>query len=330
MIRMIVAVLLAVNLVLLFWISGDKGDERDRRPLAGGDLKLLSELTQAAASQPVPVQPEETASQPGEVAQVQPAPQPENQTPPSQPAAVEESVGPATPAPQPAVAEQKPEAPIPPVNAQQPSPEVQALPQPAIAAPTPITPPPPPATSPVLAQPQEVPPAPKVPEPAPPKAAQDKPTCFSFGPLEERLAAIGVMARLKERTTDQSIRQEGSKHTEGFRVLIRTAKNEEEARALEQKILAAGITDIWRISRGEDQNAISMGMYSQQSNAAKRAEQAKGLGFDANIEAKVIDKTRFWINFSSGEPKLTTADLGLKPGPGQTLKKRACNGKASK
>lgn len=315
MIRMIVAVLLAVNLVLLAWIAGDKSDERDPRPQPGGDLKLLSEVRHAPAPQPVTAQPPEAASKPAEVAQAQPA----TQTPVAQPVPVAEPSKPAAPATQPeqrpesAMAEQRPQVTAP----QQPAAEVKPLPRPPAAASSSVVP--------AVAQTQEATPSVKEQEPA-----NLKPTCYSFGPLEERLAAIGIMARLKEQTTDQNIRQEGSKHTEGYRVLIRTAKTEEEARALEQKILAAGIMDIWRISRGEDQNAISMGMYSQQPNAAKRAEQAKGLGFDAAIEAKVTDKERFWIDFASGEPKLTPADLGLKPGPGQSLKKRPCNGKGAK
>ncbi len=316
MIRMIVAVLLAANLALLVWVLNEPEDAKNRPPQAGGDLKLLSEVKKNPAPASVPTEPEVAAARPAEAAQI----------PAAKPAQAENPASSAS-APQPAVMHQAPEPPktggAVTQSISEPSRQVKTEVQ--LPTATPSAPAHPEAAQPVAVQTPE--PAPKEPEPVAVKTESAKPSCYSFGPLEERLAAIGIMARLKEKTSDQDIRQEGTKLTEGFRVLIRTAKTEEESRALEQRVLAAGITDIWRISRGEDQNAISMGMFSQRANAAKRVYQAKGLGFEAIIEPKVADKERFWIEFVSDQETLSAADLGLKPGPGQSLKKRPCNGK---
>lgn len=318
MIRMIVAVLLAANLALLVWVLSEPEDTKNRPPQAGGDLKLLSEVKKNPAPASVPAEPEVAAAKPAEAAHPPAAKPVQAENPPS-----------LASAPQPAVVHQAPEPPKPggavtqPIS--EPSRQVKTEVQPPTA--TPSAPAHPEAAQPIAVQTPEPAPAPKEPEPVAVKTETAKPSCYSFGPLEERLAAIGIMARLKEKTSDQDIRQEGTKLTEGFRVLIRTAKTEEESRTLEQRVLAAGITDIWRISRGEDQNAISMGMFSQRANAAKRVSQAKDLGFEAIIEPKVADKERFWIEFVSDQETLSAADLGLKPGPGQSLKKRPCNGK---
>lgn len=322
MIRMIAAVLLAVNLALFFWIQKQQGNERDQLPVAGGDLKLLSEARPASAEPPSAEAPKQEAPKPIEPPMAEPPAQvstpPAPETKPATPEMATQVVTSQTPDPPKAAAVTQP--------APQPEPSKPAASTvPAVLADTPAKP-----ASTVAEQP--APPEPVI-SPPKPVATEPKParlTCYSFGPIEEQLAAIGIMARIKDQTSKQDIRQEGAKISEGFRVLIRTATNEEEARALEQRLQQAGLTDIWRISRGEDKDAISMGMYSQRANAAKRAEQATKLGFDAKIEEKGADKTQFWVDFASEQERLSATDLGLNPGPGQSLRVRPCNGKGGR
>lgn len=163
-------------------------------------------------------------------------------------------------------------------------------------------------------------------ETKPPVPVQQRPqtVCYTYGPINNRLAAVGIQAWMKEKTTKPTVRRVGVNKIQGYRVLIEGAKSEQEAIEQEQRLKTAGITDIWRITRGENKNAISMGLFSHKTNATRRAAQAVSKGFKAKIDVKKLAKERFWVDFSSPKHRLSTKELGLVPGPGQTLKYRPC------
>lgn len=288
MVRILVAIMLAINLALYFWIT--KEPENEPKPTVGGDLKLLSEV-EATDNKPKisSYQTKEPATdKPGQAPSTVQVNQDNEQTQPiSSVAKLEEA---------PAKEDDKQDSAI-------------LSSEPVIAQPAPESP-------------QENRLAEEVDPEIQPKVKER--SCYSYGPLPDRLSALGVMVEIRRTTEEPRLRQDKPGTTSGYWVLIETAKTDADAVKLVESLKAAGISDIWRITRGELKNAISMGLFSRQENAEKRATEARSKGFTVNIVDKPRKAPVFWIDFRSENPALTINDLGMQKAKNRSLRSIAC------
>lgn len=195
--------------------------------------------------------------------------------------------------------------------------EREAAPSAAVAAteaPAAATPPPAetaPAANPAPAVAAAAKPAEPVAEaPAVAKPAAEKPAapprCVALGPFADRAAAVAAQGRAGSLLAPVRLREQpAASGSTRYRVLLPAAASREEAQATVKRIVAAGLSDYYIISQGEESNAIALGQYRNREGAERRIAAVKAAGFQPRLVASG-DAGQWWLEgqlAAGSEPK---------------------------
>ena len=126
--------------------------------------------------------------------------------------------------------------------------------------------------------------------PAPPAS------CYTLGPFPKRDDAEAVLEILRLSAAAADIRREVQQQEIGFWVLIPPMASESEAIAKVEELKAAGITDLWRFTRGSLANAISLGLFARQTMAQAHSEEVTRKGFVTEVRPRLAEKSTYWID----------------------------------
>lgn len=132
--------------------------------------------------------------------------------------------------------------------------------------------------------------------PAPPVSR-----CIRLGKLEKEEGAKQVAAALsKGGGTD--IRQ-GNEPGEISRywVMLPPFKSAQAAGPALERLKRGGIKDFYLVRSGDNQNAVSLGVYSKREAAERRYRQIREMKLTAKIDEIVLPVTRWWVEFSWAE-----------------------------
>ncbi|MBT8062330.1 MAG: hypothetical protein HKO64_02105 [Xanthomonadales bacterium] len=121
--------------------------------------------------------------------------------------------------------------------------------------------------------------------------------CFTVGPFENARTS-GVIAqmlgdhasRVDQRTTEAFVDR-------GYWVYLPPVASVLEGKAAVNQFLDAGIEDVRLLESGEFNNAVSLGYFFEQSNAARRRDLARAMGFEVEMKIQRQDETRFWVDY---------------------------------
>ncbi len=151
---------------------------------------------------------------------------------------------------------------------------------PVAAAAKPVTPPAPvqapekPATRPVAAEPAR---------------------CVALGPFADRAAATSAQGKAGSVISQVRLREQpAASGSARFRVMLPAAANREEAQATVKRIVAAGLSDYYIISQGEDINAVALGQYRNREGAERRMAAVQAAGFQPRLVASG-DAGQWWL-----------------------------------
>jgi len=120
-----------------------------------------------------------------------------------------------------------------------------------------------------------------------PVPAPDPWACYRFSPssdpaqidtLREELLALGAENIRK--------RQDKLSRATGNWIMIPPARSRGDAQATARKLEASGFTDYYVVPNGQWKNAISLGLFSDRENAARRIARLKQKGFQAHREVR--------------------------------------------
>ncbi len=134
-----------------------------------------------------------------------------------------------------------------------------------------------------------------IPTPAPATVAQ----CYRVGPLanDDADQLIATLADTAELLSD---RVESTRVSVGYYVLIpplgSIAEGNEKLKALKD----AGVSDTWLFRQGEYRFAISLGLFSSESNAKRRAAKVAAKGFDVEVRERNAVRDRRWLELKTG------------------------------
>lgn len=166
-----------------------------------------------------------------------------------------------------------------------PAPAVPAKPEATSVAATakPVTPPAPTPT-----------PAPEKPA-TPPAAAAEPLRCVALGPFADRAAATAAQGKTGTVLSQVRLREQpAASGSARYRVLLPAAANREEAQATVKRIVAAGLSDYYIISQGEDANAVALGQYRNREGAERRMAAVQAAGFQPRLVASG-DAGQWWL-----------------------------------
>ena len=132
-------------------------------------------------------------------------------------------------------------------------------------------------------------------------AASNAPVrCFSFGPFDTPAVLRRAMARLQSAGAVARVREAMSGTPNGWRVFLPPQPTSEAARALADRIAAAGFDDFLVLAEGPERNGIALGRFGTETAAQRHADALAKAGFAAQV-APLGDVARTsWIDAGAG------------------------------
>lgn len=178
---------------------------------------------------------------------------------------------------------------------------VAATPAPAVPAKPEIAKPPLAEATPVADAAKPVTPPAPTPTPAPekpaipPAAAAEPPRCVALGPFADRAAATSAQGKAGNVISQVRLREQpAASGSARYRVMLPAAANRDEAQATVKRIVAAGLSDYYIISQGEDANAVALGQYRNREGAERRMAAVQAAGFQPRLVASG-DAGQWWL-----------------------------------
>lgn len=170
---------------------------------------------------------------------------------------------------------------------------VAAVPAPAAATPAVVSKPAEPVKAPepvaAIAKPAPEPVAEKPAAPAVP------PRCLALGPFADRAAATAAQGRAGNLLSQVRLREQpAASGSARYRVLLPAAASRDDAQATVKRIVAAGLSDYYIISQGEETNAIALGQYRNREGAERRMAAVQAAGFQPRLVASG-DAGQWWL-----------------------------------
>lgn len=129
----------------------------------------------------------------------------------------------------------------------------------------------------------------------PPAAAAEPPRCVALGPFADRAAATSAQGKAGNVISQVRLREQpAASGSARYRVMLPAAANREDAQATVKRIVAAGLSDYYIISQGEDANAVALGQYRNREGAERRMAAVQAAGFQPRLVASG-DAGQWWL-----------------------------------
>ncbi len=134
-------------------------------------------------------------------------------------------------------------------------------------------------------------------------------SCYSLGPFNSSIAAQQVGRHIRDYGLAFEIRSIRSLETLRYLVYIPPFENQAQAQQTTQDLQKYGIKEVNIITAGRYKNAISVGFYSNLTQARRETQHVRYLGYDAHQSEEKSPLEVFWINydepFGSNTPVMT-------------------------
>lgn len=144
--------------------------------------------------------------------------------------------------------------------------------------------------------------------------------CGALGPFEDQTALKRGIDLLTPQVTRIQYQESSSVTTRGYWVYLPALDSRDAALKSARQLNAAGVRDYYVVTAGDHENTVSLGLFRDRDNAARRQSQIAALGFPARLEERTEVERAWWIEFEreSAEPpdysRLDHAEqLTLKP-----------------
>jgi hypothetical protein len=147
--------------------------------------------------------------------------------------------------------------------------------------------------------------------------------CSSLGPFKDQTELKRGLEVLTPQVTRIQYQENSSVTTRGYWVYLPALDSRDAALKSARQLNAAGVRDYYVVTAGDHENTVSLGLFRERDNAARRQSQIAALGFPARLEERTEVERAWWIEFEreNAEPP----DYAQLPGASQlTLKPRGC------
>ena len=134
------------------------------------------------------------------------------------------------------------------------------------------------------------------------QAAQPAPSgegaaCYTVGPFETDADARRLAGKL-ENVRSTNVRRTQAQSEIGRWVYLPAFSSREEAMATARKLAAADLRDYYVVTSGDQENTISLGLYRDDTNAKRRVDRLRELGFNARVKVRTEAVPRYWLDAS--------------------------------
>ena len=122
------------------------------------------------------------------------------------------------------------------------------------------------------------------------------PVCLRFGPFAEGSARDAARSALSAAGVTASPRDTAAKSARGWKVSMPPFASREQATAMAEKIKAAGISDLYVLSQGEEANGIALGRFGGEDAARRREAELRAKGFAAQAAPLGDTPAQAWLD----------------------------------
>lgn len=126
-------------------------------------------------------------------------------------------------------------------------------------------------------------------------AAAEERVCYTLGPFPRPEDAIGAIMQLKARSLDARARKKDEATQAGFLTFIAPQQTRAEARAILRALHQQGI-DSFIVTQGDKNNAISVGIYNELTEAQARQAELRAKGYQVIVEPRGTVKQEHWVD----------------------------------
>lgn len=162
-------------------------------------------------------------------------------------------------------------------------------------------------TAPALAPPAATANPPSVPMPATDEQ------CLRFGPFADAAARDAARPALAPLASTLVARDIPGRASRGWWVFVPALPTREEARAVGERIKAAGITDWYVMADGEQANSIALGRYGSEDAARRREADIRAKGFAAQAAPLGNRTPQWWLDARIAAGASPTALAAIAP-----------------
>ena len=120
--------------------------------------------------------------------------------------------------------------------------------------------------------------------------------CYTFGPIEEEILAIGIGDWFNSRRAETNIRFSDEKGKQLFWIYLAPQESGHDPRDIMSDLRNKGIDDYRLISKGEMPNAISLGLYSGHDALNDRLGELKQQGYQPIVVPYDDGKRVYWVD----------------------------------
>lgn len=120
--------------------------------------------------------------------------------------------------------------------------------------------------------------------------------CYTFGPIEEEMLAIGIGDWFKSRRAVTNTRFSDEKGKQLFWIYLAPQESGDDARDIIRDLKDKGVDDYRLISKGELQNTISLGLYSGHDAVNERIGELKQQGYQPIVVPYNDGKRVYWVD----------------------------------
>lgn len=143
-------------------------------------------------------------------------------------------------------------------------------------------------------------PAVNAPEPEPVKRHDGKPLCELVGPFGDMEKAEEFIEKLKGVEVSGGVKEIELPSGTGYWVYLKPLRNRKEALRRLSELQAKGV-DSYVIPKGELENGISLGMFSQKGLADARLKEMSAVGLEPQLKEIERSYREIWVMLNQGE-----------------------------
>lgn len=127
-------------------------------------------------------------------------------------------------------------------------------------------------------------------------AGVGKSYCFTFGPLAEEIMAVGLSDWFKTHRASATMRYQDEKGRQLFWMYLSPQDTRTEAMDTIRELNDRGIKDYRLINRGNLENAISLGLFSNQAAVNERLQELQQKGYKPIVVPYYDNKRLYWVD----------------------------------
>jgi hypothetical protein len=126
-------------------------------------------------------------------------------------------------------------------------------------------------------------------------------TCLSIGAFATQADMRAAVKALTPLVARVQFRETRVTEVRGYWVYLPAPGNRERALDIARQLSSKGISDYYVVTAGEQPNAISLGLFHEPTNAEKRLNEIRSLGFKPEMVQRSDEVPIYWVDYAQAD-----------------------------